>query len=256
MIIMQPQIKATDTTPLPDHKGHALRGDAADAWTRACKSAGFTPELTDSYRPYSIQERIFRDRYRQGNHSGKTGYTTDIRTWNGQPWTRRTGTAAAAIPGTSNHGGGVAVDVRTRRDTNTRPAPSYRVFTSFTDPDRTAFLTTAKDHGWADSEGRAVNEHWHLTYYPELDKWNPNTTGNTSKQIGQNLKQLNLNQTQPAGITIRRLQALLTANGHPVTIDGNAGTATRNAVIGFQKQNKLTADAIVGAATWNALLGI
>jgi len=166
---MATQIKATETTPLPDNPGHKLRADAAAAWQRANREAGITPELTDSYRPVEIQERIFRERYVPGNHAGKAGFTNDVRTWNGTKWTRKAGTAAAAVPGTSNHGGGLAVDVRTSRNAATRSRP-FVVFTSFTDPDRLAWLKAAKPHGWADDEGRSVNEPWHLTYYPARDQ--------------------------------------------------------------------------------------
>lgn len=58
----------------------------------------------DTFRPYSVQERIFKERYRKGAAS------KDQRTWNGEKWGRVTG-AAAAVPGTSNHGWGLAVDI-------------------------------------------------------------------------------------------------------------------------------------------------
>ncbi|MDR2704109.1 MAG: D-alanyl-D-alanine carboxypeptidase family protein [Cellulomonadaceae bacterium] len=159
----------TQSVTLPGHAGHRLRADAANAWERAKKAAGLIPELTDSERPYAVQERIFRQRYELGNHAGKPGYTNDVRTWQGRKWTRRNGTAAAAVPGTSNHGQGLAVDVATKRTAATRARP-HVVFSSFNDPDRLAFLKAARPHGWDDTEGRAVNEHWHLTYYPAKDK--------------------------------------------------------------------------------------
>jgi hypothetical protein len=147
-----------------------LRADAAAAWDRAAAAFGRRVILTGSWRSYETQERLFRDRYRQGNHRGKSGYTTDVRYWQGQPWTRLTGTAAAAIPGTSNHGGGVAVDVKTRRDASDPPATEAVVFTGWADEDRTAFLAAAAAHGWCDDEGRSVGEHWHITYYAERDR--------------------------------------------------------------------------------------
>ena len=166
---MATQIKSTDAVPLPSNPGHKLRADAANAWERANAAAGLTPELTDSFRPVEVQERIFRERYVAGNHAGKPGFTNDVRTWNGVKYTRKAGTAAAAVPGTSNHGGGLAVDVRTSRNAATRPRPVV-VFTGFNDVDRLNWLKAAKPHGWADDEGRSVNEPWHLTYYPARDQ--------------------------------------------------------------------------------------
>ena len=39
------------------------------------------------------------------------------------------------------------------------------------------------------------------------------------------------------------------------TIDGIFGSKTRNAVIRFQKANKLSQDGIVGCKTWKSLTG-
>lgn len=43
-------------------------------------------------------------------------------------------------------------------------------------------------------------------------------------------------------------------HGYKLTIDGEFGTKTKKAVISFQKKHGLTADGIVGAKTWSALL--
>lgn len=61
----------------------------------------------DGYRPYSVQERVFLQRYRrQTTGNGPFG---DVRYWQGARWVRFTG-ASAAIPGTSNHGRAAAID--------------------------------------------------------------------------------------------------------------------------------------------------
>jgi hypothetical protein len=112
---------------------------------------------------------IFLNRYTVGDFSGKQGFTTDVRTYEGKKYTRKAGKAAAAVPGTSNHSSGLAVDVATTRSAST-PGRPHVVFTGWADTDRTRFLTAARPHGWDDTEGRAVSEHWHLTYYPAKDK--------------------------------------------------------------------------------------
>lgn len=69
---------------------------------------------TDSYRPYSVQLSIFLDRYRTYNTG--SGVST---VWNGRRWWKLPGVAAAAKPGTSNHGWGLAVDTGEERDGDT-----------------------------------------------------------------------------------------------------------------------------------------
>ncbi|WP_374985211.1 peptidoglycan-binding protein [Streptomyces fradiae] len=55
------------------------------------------------------------------------------------------------------------------------------------------------------------------------------------------------------GTQVTALQHLLTARGHALTVDGTFGPATTGAVKAFQKSQRLTADGIVGAATWTKL---
>jgi hypothetical protein len=93
---------------------------AATGWralTAAAFAAGHTLKATstmDSYRPYEVQERTFRQRY-QLTPTGNT----DTRVWQGQTWYRRDGYAPAAAPGRSNHGWGLAVDTGEERDADT-----------------------------------------------------------------------------------------------------------------------------------------
>lgn len=92
--------------------GQALELNAARSWvalTAAAKKAGFTFVLTDSYRPRSVQERIFFQRYVQQNVGG--GAYGDVRMYQGKRYVRKAGYASAATPGTSNHGTGTAIDI-------------------------------------------------------------------------------------------------------------------------------------------------
>jgi len=92
----------------------------------------------------------------------------------------------------------------------------------------------------------------------------PANAGNTAKtantmqaKLGAKMPTLDLNKTA-TGLPVKRLQALLTANGHPPTggIDGSGGSHTKAALISFQKAKNLLPDAICGPATWNTLLGV
>ena len=71
----------------------------------------------------------------------------------------RYGTAAAAIPGTSNHGWGLAVDVI-----------DYGNVRQFDYPRRALTFPILARHGWTDAEGRgSIQEPWHLVYDPTRD---------------------------------------------------------------------------------------
>lgn len=59
----------------------------------------------NAYRPYFIQERIFLQRYTTIPNGDRP------RTWQGKKWYKKPGVAAAAVPGTSNHGWGLAIDL-------------------------------------------------------------------------------------------------------------------------------------------------
>ena len=72
----------------------------------------------DAYRPLATQERIFVARYRT-----VPVWVPTARKWNGQWWVKKRGEDAAAVPGTSNHGWGLAVDVA---DSSFETAPVCR----------------------------------------------------------------------------------------------------------------------------------
>ena len=55
-------------------------------------------------------------------------------------------------------------------------------------------------------------------------------------------------------VTVRSLQYLLNARGAKLAVDGTFGKQTKAAVIKFQRAHHLTADGVVRAATWRALV--
>lgn len=69
---------------------------------------------TDSYRPYAVQERIFRERYVPYFTRHTSGVVRRV-WWNGRWWYHRSG-AVAARPGTSNHGWALAIDLGEEND--------------------------------------------------------------------------------------------------------------------------------------------
>jgi D-alanyl-D-alanine carboxypeptidase-like protein/putative peptidoglycan binding protein len=252
------QIKASQGRELESNPGFVLRADAAQAWDRAVAAFGKDVLLTGAWRSYETQERIFRERYVSGGHSP----VGDYRTWplylggDGRVWGRKAGTAAAAVPGTSNHGGGIAVDVKTSRQKGDPPYSEAVVFTSWGDEDRARFLRVAKEHGWDDDEGRSVGELWHLTYYADRDQHR----GEAPKPAGPPVT-----KRRPRTPPVLELGAHTTKDGWVgiaqavagATVDGDYGPGTRRDVKSWQKDNGLVDDGIFGPASWaRALRGV
>lgn len=131
--------------------GLQLRAGTAGRWAWVCQQVqarfGWTPTIYPggAYRPLADQEALFTSRYTpQGLGTGPYG---DVRWWRGTRYVRTSPAGAAAIPGTSNHGLGRAIDVAG--------------LTSFSDPRRDQFAAVAVPAGFSDAEGRAVGEPWH-----------------------------------------------------------------------------------------------
>ena len=59
--------------------------------------------------------------------------------------------------------------------------------------------------------------------------------------------------TFPAPSATQLQQALKNAGFYRGTVDGKVGPKTSEAIMAFQKQNKLKADGVIGKKTWNEL---
>jgi hypothetical protein len=138
-----------------------LRLDAADSWNRARAEVkaktGITLTVRGWNRSLAEQERFFFERYR-ANASSPWG---DYRWYKGVRYGRVTG-APAAIPGTSNHGWGMAVDI-----------DDFGAYGT-TGNARSAKATPILErHGWTDDEGSSIGEPWHRVYSPAKDTHPP-----------------------------------------------------------------------------------
>lgn len=146
--------------------GQYLEPYAAASWDRVAREVqrtyGWLPVLTDSARPLAEQKRIFLDRYDQ--QAVGSGYYGDVRRWEGRRYVRRryrrsdgAPAAAAAVPGTSRHGLGLAVDCTGLGGfTGTR----YR-----------QLMAVQAKHGWSNAVGRTINEAWHQEYTRANDQY-------------------------------------------------------------------------------------
>lgn len=116
-LVMPADLKGKKNGELPSKvlvavgSGH-LHSRAASAWramVAAAKKDGLTLKPTsrlDLYRPYENQRRIFLTRFQLENNGSKV-----TRIFEGRTWYLKKGYAPVAVPGTSNHGWGLAVDV-------------------------------------------------------------------------------------------------------------------------------------------------
>jgi hypothetical protein len=148
--------------PLEGQSGAYLRRDAAAAWNRARdevrEKTGIVLTVRGWNRSLSEQIRFFTERYEPRDWP-YTGPFNDVRHWNGRRYVRMRG-GSVAIPGTSNHGWGLAVDV-----------VDFGGIGEWNYPRRRAAWPILAKHGWTDTEGRQswVDEPWHIVYSPGAD---------------------------------------------------------------------------------------
>jgi hypothetical protein len=146
------QIPAAALHGISGRAGACLLSGPAASWERMFAEVrrryGWSPTPTgpsDAYRDLATQVATFLDRYTPARTGG--GVYGDVRWWNGVRYVRKAGKAAAAVPGTSNHGKGRAVDVTG--------------LGGFTGTRYAQFAAVAIPLGWSNAEGRSVDEPWH-----------------------------------------------------------------------------------------------
>jgi len=94
--------------------GHmSLHPTAARAWSAMAVACYAATKLslsgTGCYRPYDAQLAVFSDRY-TSTYNPLVNTLDHKRTWLGKTWYLRRGVYAVSVPGSSNHGLGIAVD--------------------------------------------------------------------------------------------------------------------------------------------------
>lgn len=150
------QLAANLLVTVPGQDGGAsvtLAAVASRAWLALCagaRTAGYVLVATsagDSYRRYSQQESLFRSRYITDFIRGRP-----YKTWNGQKWYQLPDTAEAAVPGTSNHGKAIAVDIGLRVGNTT-----VAITTAAVD----WLIAHAHEYGWS---AELQSERWHWRY--------------------------------------------------------------------------------------------
>lgn len=114
---------------------------AMRALVAAADADGVTIAATGTYRSYAQQEQLFVSRYTTTPLENRP-----TKNWNGTTYWQQPRTAMAAVPGTSNHGWGLAVDV------------------DVTEPATAAWMrANAYKYGFVEAVPR---EPWHWEYRP------------------------------------------------------------------------------------------
>lgn len=133
-----------------------LHHTAARAWhamRAAAWNDGILLSISQGYRTYAQQEALFKQRYTTNVLPGRP-----TKTWQGKKWYQLPRTAMAAVPGTSNHGWALALDLAIDADGDEAfewPVKSL---------DKKAvdwLLKNADKYGWA---WELKSEPWHLVY--------------------------------------------------------------------------------------------
>lgn len=236
MTIINGKIPLNDLTALS--VGGFLQANTAywfEQWRIAAVRAGHNLTITsvaDAYRNYAIQERIFRDRYTPQKTGG--GYYNDVRWWNNTRYVRKQGHAAAAIPGTSNHGRGLAVDLK---NVGAEKGAYYQWLAA-----------TGPSYGFTNTEGKSVNELWHWVHNgkaipsnpqpPKQPAVEPEPKPETHTQEEEPMLILSDNSTD--------LVSIIYANGAWALIQDGASAAALRAVPGI-------GSARVDTVTWHRM---
>ena len=235
-------------------KGGLLHVNAARAFEALRADAemhGFALTYTwgGTYRTLQSQISLFERRYDKEFVEGRN-VKTGSRTWNGVKYWKRSGVAAAATPGTSNHGWGLAIDMALDSDRS-----------DGLDPDDAVYIGPALNYLFINAERfgfswELQSEPWHLRYvkgdeipqavrdFEKGVKPEPPKPQQTSKPV------LRLGSTGD-GVTL--LQSALRARGFTIAVDGHFGPQTDRTVRAFQSRSGLTVDGLVGDKTWSAL---
>jgi hypothetical protein len=208
--------------------GDFLRADACGYWNALQrdfrKAMGYGLGVREAYRPLATQIAYFVTRYT------KTSRNTGIY-YSGSYWAKKSGAMAAARPGTSKHGDGLAVDA----DIDTFAEPAFRWLEA-----------NAGRYGFGNNQGRNDAEPWHWVF------------GETRPTISVASASLNIEEIDDMP-TAQEIAGAVWAYGLKNAADGT--TKPAGDLLGFNEHSdNVNREAIVAAVgavpeqTWNVRL--
>ena len=243
---------------------HHLAARAWEALRVAAWSSGIKLSVSGNpYRSYDQQVKLFTERYTP-TYSATVNTLEDRRMWNGVMHYKKRGVAAVAVPGTSNHGWGLAVDTAIDADGDL----GFEFPPKSLDKGAISWLlANASKYGFS---WEMQSEPWHIRYIagdkiptavlefeksgiatpstqpfdPANGKWgNYPTLSKPEQRLGAK------------NDFVKYMQGVMKfkAGQSTVTVDGNFGPQTEAALKNVQKFLGLTADGWVGPQTWKAI---
>lgn len=236
---------------------HHLAARAWEALRAAAWRAGVKLSVSGNpYRSYEQQVNLFLQRYTSTYDAG-LNTLEDKRVWNGTTYYKRLGVAPVAVPGTSNHGWGLAVDTAIDADGDlgfewpvnslNQTALSWLLGNAA----RFGFSWELQSEPWhiryvaGDKVPQAVLDHEKAPVFdPANGKWGTYpTVTKPNARIGDR------------GDHIRYLEGVLRLKAGQTTlaIDGAFDATTEAAVKNLQAFFGLTVDGWVGAQTWKVI---
>jgi hypothetical protein len=220
--------------------------EAAAAWRNlqnAAAAQGFTLTMTGSYRTLQGQKDLFGQRYTTENTGRKS------KVWNNTTYWLKPGMAMAAVPGTSNHGWGCAVDAALGGYGNAAQ--------SVGEPFLSWAVANARQFGWS---WEVQSEPWHLRLVSFSNADTPvraaTKQGSTQPSASQQHQPpLPILKRGSKGGQVAALQnlCLLFHWGDCGKADGTFGPRTETAVKAMQTAVGVVADGIYGPKSAIAL---
>ena len=225
---------------------------AMQAMVDAAAEDGLTLSATGTWRSYDQQVALFLQRYTTRCHPGRRHER-----WKGLDYWLRPGVAGAAVPGTSNHGRGLAVDL-SEGARGTTPLRTKTLRWLAKNGPRFGYWNTVRSEPWhwcyclGDEIPEAVFESGAGAVAQPVPAMDWEAIALTDERL-RALMYPGLLRRGDRSEAVMAVQWVLVASGHQLVADGDFGPDTHRAVCAFQRSNGLDVDGLVGPETWGAL---